>query len=191
MSRSINRLVSEATAPIGEMSTRLFKKAVLVSVAISCLFVGAIFLTIALFVFVQPLAGTAIAALATGGLYFGAAIICIILASRDGDQAAPAAADSASAIMTHVCCVLTKFYDRRKQLRRFLKLPVHPVELFRGSAGSKFLSQHFVDVVELRVEHFLAFWFVDRSQVQPVDQQVPPSKQPFQAVHLLRRLECT
>ena len=29
MNRMINRLVSEATAPIGEMSTRLFKKAVL------------------------------------------------------------------------------------------------------------------------------------------------------------------
>ncbi|MGI8567683.1 MAG: hypothetical protein ACR2KT_00615 [Methylocella sp.] len=74
------------------MSARLFKKAVLIFVAISCLFVGAILLTIALFVLVQPLVGTAIAALGTGGLYLGVAIICIIVASRDGgDQAAPAA----------------------------------------------------------------------------------------------------
>jgi hypothetical protein len=95
MSRLINRLVSEATAPIGEMSTRLFKKAVLMFVAMSCMFAGAIFLTIALFVFVRPLAGTAIAALGMGGLYLGVAIICIIVASHDrGDQAAPAAAQS-------------------------------------------------------------------------------------------------
>ncbi|MGH6848489.1 MAG: hypothetical protein ACREC0_13950 [Methylocella sp.] len=74
------------------MSARLFKKAVLIFVAASCLYVGAIFLTIALFVFVRPLVGTAIAALGTGGLYLGVAIICIVVASRDrGDQVAPAA----------------------------------------------------------------------------------------------------
>ena len=92
MSRLINRLVSEATAPIGAMSTRLFKKAVLIFVAVSCLFGGAVFLTIALFVFVQPLVGTAIAALGTGGLYLGVAIICVIVASRGSSRySAPAA----------------------------------------------------------------------------------------------------
>ena len=92
MSRLINRLINEATAPIGEMSTRLFKKAVLIFVAMNCLFAGAIFFTIALFVFVQPLAGTAIAALGTGGLYLGAAIICVIVASGGSSRhSAPAA----------------------------------------------------------------------------------------------------
>jgi hypothetical protein len=92
MSRLISRLVSQATAPVGEMSTRLFKKAALIFVAMSCVFVGTIFLTIALFVFVQPLAGTAIAAVGTAGLYLSVAIICIVIVSRDSrDQAAPAA----------------------------------------------------------------------------------------------------
>lgn len=95
MNHLINRLVSDATAPIGEMSARFFKTAVLFFLAISCLFVSSILLTIALFVFVQPLAGTAIAALAASGLDLGVAIICIFVASRDrGDQAAPAALTS-------------------------------------------------------------------------------------------------
>jgi hypothetical protein len=77
------------------MSARLFKKAVLSLVAIGCLFVCSIFLTIALFIFVQPLAGTLIAALGTGSLYLGVAGICFVVASRErGDQATPAAAVS-------------------------------------------------------------------------------------------------
>ncbi|MGA7385711.1 MAG: hypothetical protein WBW81_13775 [Methylocella sp.] len=77
------------------MSARLFKKAALFLVAIGCLFVGSILLTIALFIFVQPLAGTAIAALGTGSLYLGAAGICIAVASRGrAEQATPAVAES-------------------------------------------------------------------------------------------------
>ncbi|MGH6853140.1 MAG: hypothetical protein ACREDJ_08120 [Methylocella sp.] len=92
MNRLINRLVSAAAAPIGEMSARLFKSAALFSFAMSCLFVSAIFLTIALFVFVQPLAGTAIAALGAGGLYLGGALICLAVASREKSRhSAPAA----------------------------------------------------------------------------------------------------
>jgi hypothetical protein len=95
MSQFIKRLVSQATAPVGEMSTRLFKKAALMFAAMSCLFVGAIFLTIALFVFVQRLAGTAIAALGTSGLYLGAAIICLIVVSRGNKGQAEALASGA------------------------------------------------------------------------------------------------
>jgi hypothetical protein len=95
MSALINRLISDATAPVEQMSARLFKKAVLFLVAIGCLFVCSIFLTIALFIFVQPLAGTLIAALGTGSLYLAVAGICFVVASRDrGDQATPAAAVS-------------------------------------------------------------------------------------------------
>jgi hypothetical protein len=95
MNALISRLISDATAPVEQMSARLFKKAVLSLVAIGCLFVCSIFLTIALFIFVQPLVGTAIAALGTGSLYLGVAGICFVVASRDrADQAAPAAADS-------------------------------------------------------------------------------------------------
>jgi len=57
MNRFINRLVREAAAPVGQMSTRLFKKAVLVFLGMSCLFVSAIFLTVAFFIYLQPLAG--------------------------------------------------------------------------------------------------------------------------------------
>ena len=95
MNALVNRLVSDATAPIEKMSARLFKRAVLFFMAMSCLFVGSIFLTIALFDFVQPLAGTAIAALGTGGLYLGVALICIIVSSRQTSRpAAKAAAES-------------------------------------------------------------------------------------------------
>lgn len=95
MNGLINQLVTQATAPVGEMSARLFKKAVLTFVLMNCMFAGAIFLTIAFFVVVQPLAGTAIAAAGMGGLYLGAAIICTVILSRDGGgQAAPAAVAS-------------------------------------------------------------------------------------------------
>jgi hypothetical protein len=68
---------------------------VLFLVAIGCLFVSSIFLTIALFVFVQPLAGTAMAALGTGSLYLGVAGICVLVASRDrADQATSPAPES-------------------------------------------------------------------------------------------------
>ena len=95
MNALINRLISDATAPMEKMSARLFKKAVLFFVAMSCLFVSSIFLTIALFIFVQPLVGTTIAALGTGSLYLAVAGICFVVASRDrADQATPAAAVS-------------------------------------------------------------------------------------------------
>jgi hypothetical protein len=83
MNALISRLISDATAPVEQMSARLFKEAVLFLVAIGCLFVCSIFLTIALFIFVQPLAGTALAALGTGSLYLVVAGICILVASRD------------------------------------------------------------------------------------------------------------
>jgi hypothetical protein len=44
MNRLINRLVSEATAPIGEMSMRLFKMAMLFFLAMSCLIASESFL---------------------------------------------------------------------------------------------------------------------------------------------------
>ena len=95
MNALIGRLISDATAPVEQMSARLFKKAVLFLVAIGCLFVYSIFLTIALFIFVQPMVGTAIAALGTGSLYLGVAGICVLVASRDrADQATPAAGES-------------------------------------------------------------------------------------------------
>lgn len=95
MNALISRLINDATAPVEHMSARLFKKAVLSLVAIGCLFVCSIFLTIALFIFVQPLVGTAVAALGTGSVYLGVAGICFVVASRDkADQATPAAAES-------------------------------------------------------------------------------------------------
>ena len=95
MNALISRLISDATAPVEQMSARLFKKAALLLVAIGCLFVCSVFLTIALFIFVQPLAGTAIAALGTGSLYLGVAGTCIVVASRGrAEQAAPAEAES-------------------------------------------------------------------------------------------------
>jgi hypothetical protein len=94
MNALISRLINDATAPVEQMSARLFKKAALFLVAIVCLFVCSIFLTIALFIFVQPLVGTVIAALGTGSLYLGVGAICIAVASHDGAQATPAALES-------------------------------------------------------------------------------------------------
>ncbi len=82
MNALISRLISDATAPVEQMSARLFKKAVLFLVAIGCLFVCSIFLTIALFIFVQPFVGTPIAAVGTGSLYLGVAGICIVVDPR-------------------------------------------------------------------------------------------------------------
>jgi hypothetical protein len=99
MNALIKRLIHEATAPVEKMSARLFKKAVLFFAVLSCLFISSIFLTIALFIFVQTLAGTTIAALATGSLYLGAAAICIMVASRESSRhttSAPAASNRAA-----------------------------------------------------------------------------------------------
>jgi hypothetical protein len=95
MNPLISRLISDATAPVEQMSARLFKEAVLFLVAIGCLFVGSIFLTIALFIYVQPLVGTVIAALGTGSLYLSVAGICIAVVSRERTgRATPAALES-------------------------------------------------------------------------------------------------
>jgi uncharacterized membrane protein YccC len=83
MNPFINRLVSEATTPIGDMSTRLFKMAVLYFLTMSCLFAGTVFLTIAFFEVLQPLEGYTGAALAVGGLYLVAALICIVVIARE------------------------------------------------------------------------------------------------------------
>jgi hypothetical protein len=71
MNALLNRLITNATAPIGKISARLFKQATLFFVAMSCLFVSSIFLTIALFMFVQSLARTAIAASAPAVFILG------------------------------------------------------------------------------------------------------------------------
>jgi hypothetical protein len=95
MNALISRLINDATAPVEQMSARLFKKAVLSLVAIGCLFVCSIFLTIAFFIFVQPLVGTMIAAVGTGSLYLAVGGICLVVASRDkADQGMSGTAES-------------------------------------------------------------------------------------------------
>ncbi len=108
MNALISRLISDAIAPVGKMSARLFKKAVLFLVAAGCLFVCLILLTTAFFIFVQPLVGSAIAALVTGSLYLGVAGICIVIvvaSPGSTDEAKPVASES----MTD-----TKRYSARK-----------------------------------------------------------------------------
>ena len=83
MNHLINRLVSEVTAPIGDMSMRLFKMAMLFFLAISCLMAGAVFLTIGFFEFLEPMEGYTGAAISVGGLYLAAAIICIVVIARE------------------------------------------------------------------------------------------------------------
>lgn len=83
MNRLINRLVSEATAPIGEMSMLLFKMAMLFFLAMSCLIASAIFLTIGFFEFLEPLEGYTDAAFGVGDLYLVAALICMLVIARE------------------------------------------------------------------------------------------------------------
>jgi hypothetical protein len=94
MNALLKRLVSEAVTPIEEMSARFFKIAALFFVTISCLLISAAFFAIAFFTYIQTLAGTAIAALATGSLFLGAAGIFYFLASRQSSGHAAAAAGS-------------------------------------------------------------------------------------------------
>jgi Putative Actinobacterial Holin-X, holin superfamily III len=95
MNGFISRLIGDATAPLRETSTRLLRKAVLFFLAISFLFVASIFLTIALFVFLQTLAGSVGAALSIGGLYLAAGVIGIFVAMRER----PVRADRPSAAL--------------------------------------------------------------------------------------------
>jgi len=82
MTALITRLARDAAAPIGQMGERLLKMATLLFLAMCCLFFASVFLTIALYTFVQTFEGTAIAALGVGALYLGVGLICIILAVR-------------------------------------------------------------------------------------------------------------
>ncbi|QBR71817.1 hypothetical protein CU048_11635 [Beijerinckiaceae bacterium] len=97
MNRVISQLISDATAPIGEMSARLFKKAALFFLAMGFLFFSVVFLTIALFVFLQAWLGSAIAALSVGGVFLAAALICLLVALRDKSPASPSVAAAATA----------------------------------------------------------------------------------------------
>ena len=94
MNALIRRLIIDAMPPIEKISARIFKFAALFFVTVSLLCVSATLLAIGLFVFVQPFAGTAIAALVTGIIYLGAAGICIFVASRERPGEEPAAAES-------------------------------------------------------------------------------------------------
>ncbi len=94
MNALIKLLIMDATARIEKMHVRFLKFAALYFIAVSLLFVGATFLAIGLFAFVQSFAGTVIAALVTAGLYLGTAGICIFVASRERPSQAPTAAES-------------------------------------------------------------------------------------------------
>lgn len=82
MNEFVNRLLREATAPIVESSTRLIQKAVLVLFAVICLFVSWIFITVALYDFLEPLIGHADAALGLAGLYLIAGLLFLFSAKR-------------------------------------------------------------------------------------------------------------
>lgn len=92
MTALIKRLSRDAAAPIEQMGERLIKKAALFFLAMFCLFFASVFLTIALYTFIQTLEGTAIAALGVGLVYFGVGLICIIPAMRSSTQTSRAAA---------------------------------------------------------------------------------------------------
>jgi Putative Actinobacterial Holin-X, holin superfamily III len=113
MNRLINRLVSEATAPIGEMSMRLFKMAMLFFLAMSCLIASAIFLTIGFFEFLEPLEGYTGAAVGVGGLYLVAALICMLVIARER-PASPRQASAALKPKSH--------YHRKKLSSRTISM---------------------------------------------------------------------
>ncbi|WP_026606453.1 phage holin family protein [Methylocapsa acidiphila] len=89
------RIARGAAAPFEQVGERLLKKGAFLLIALFCLFFASVFLTIALYVFVQSLEGSAIAALGVGGAYLCVGLICLFIAmrsrsSRDVPDAAPA-----------------------------------------------------------------------------------------------------
>jgi hypothetical protein len=132
MNALIRRLIIDATPPIEKMSARLFKFATLFFVTVSLLFVSATFLAIGLFVFVQPFAGTAIAALVTGIIYLGAAGICIFVASRERPGEEPAAAEPGP--MTKA--TYQPLYPKGLGLRRILTRQSRLSSTFCGNPAS-------------------------------------------------------
>lgn len=82
MKALFSRLISDATDPIVEISTRLVQKAVLFFLALSCLSVSWIFLTVAFYAFLEPLMGHADAALSLSGLYLFVSLIGFYFAKR-------------------------------------------------------------------------------------------------------------
>ncbi|WOJ89803.1 phage holin family protein [Methylocapsa polymorpha] len=100
MTALITRLARDAAAPIGQMGERLLKMATLLFVAMCCLFFASVFLTIALYTFIQTFEGTAIAALGVGALYVGVGLICIILALRSSAPPGSAASVAAAPVET-------------------------------------------------------------------------------------------
>ncbi len=94
MNALIKRLARDAAAPVEQMAERLLKKAALFALAISCLFFASVFLTIALYTFVQTLEGSVIAALGVGLLYLGVGLTGVIIAMRSSARAGGGATDA-------------------------------------------------------------------------------------------------
>ncbi len=100
MNPLVRRLAHEATAPLEEMLARLIRTGALIALAAGCAVVAAVFLTIDLFLFLQEIYGSLIAASTVGGCYLLLASILFWLAMRrPSEPAAVLPSDAPAPVM--------------------------------------------------------------------------------------------
>jgi O-antigen/teichoic acid export membrane protein len=94
MNPLIKRLAHEASAPLEEMLQRLIRAAALIALATGCAIAASAFFTVDLFLYLQRLWGSLIAAASVAALYLIGALIFLLIAMRrpkkiPGEDAAP------------------------------------------------------------------------------------------------------
>ena len=94
MNHLIKQLAHEASAPVEEMLQRLIRTAALIALAAGCAIAASAFFTVDLFLYLQSLWGSLIAAASVAALYLLGALIFLLIAMRrppkiSGADAAP------------------------------------------------------------------------------------------------------
>jgi hypothetical protein len=95
MNPLIKRLAHEASAPLEEMLQRLIRTAALIALATGCAIAASAFFTIDLFLYLQSVWGSLIAAASVAALYLIGALIFLLIAMRRPPKIPGAEADAA------------------------------------------------------------------------------------------------
>ncbi len=140
MNPLIRRLAHEAAAPLEEMLGRLIRTAALVAMAAGCAIAASAFFTVDLFLFLQNLWGSLIAASSVAGLYLFFALIFLWLALRKPAKAplldaAPAAPIATPVMAASVGAEAAPKAPRNPELAANIDAAVTPVLKVLRDAG--------------------------------------------------------
>ena len=130
MNHLIKQLAHEASAPVEEMLQRLIRTAALIALAAGCAIAASAFFTVDLFLYLQSLWGSLIAAASVAALYLLGALIFLLIAMRRpkilGAEAAPQPVAAAPLTAASVGAKATPATPRNPQLAANIDAAVSP-----------------------------------------------------------------